>query len=389
MRYVIAGGGVAGTTAAEELRKLDKEAEIILISEEQHPLYSRVLLTPYLVGKVSRERVFIKKEEWYREQNIEWLCGERVEKLDTKNSFVEISSGREIEYDKLLIATGAETRHSYLDLRGVVHLKNLSDTDHIHQLLKEQKQGASVMLYGGGFISCDFLEIFEKFKMKMTIAFRGPYFWSQVLERELGEMINQHLRDKGVTVLPETEVLDVNGEKELETVVTNNGEIEATILAVGIGTEKDFSWIKEAGIEIGNGIKCNEFLETTVSNIFVAGDIAEFYDCIVERHLCVGTWLNAIMQGRAAAKNMFGQKTEYEFVSSYATTALGLSIIFIGDTSREAADNIRVLRDSKGKTQIFERAGRIVGAILINMNTQRPIITEMIKNKRIASEFFV
>src|SRR6188474_1489970 len=103
MRVVIVGGGIAGTTAAEELRKLAPAAEITIVSEERHPVYSRVLLPHYLKGKVPRERVFLKKEEWYAEQKIEWLVGTRVDACDPKNAFVTLSDGRELPYDKLLI----------------------------------------------------------------------------------------------------------------------------------------------------------------------------------------------------------------------------------------------------------------------------------------------
>ncbi len=389
MRYVIVGAGIAGTTAAENLRKLDKDSEIVLISEEQHPLYSRVLLTPYLVGKVPRERVFIKKEAWYIEQNIEWLRGEVVTRLDVKNKFVELLSGREIEYDKLLIATGAEARQAAWDMKGVAYFRNLNDADYLDQLIKQNDSKIGAVIYGGGFIACDLLQIFEKNNLELNIMFRGPYFWSRVLEKEVGEFINDHLKEKGVKVLCSTSIYSIKGDKQLETLETDKGDVDCSFLAVGIGTEKDFSWIKEAGVKVGSGIKCNEFLETNIENIYTAGDVAEFYDTITERQLSVGTWLNSIQQGRLVANNMADEKKAFELVSSYATNALGLEIIFIGDTSKPDADSVRVISDEQGKVQLFERGGRLVGAVLVNMNTQRQKITKMIQEKREASEFFV
>ena len=154
MNYVIIGGGVAGTTAAEELRKRDASAEITLVSEEQHPLYSRVLLPHYLKGKVPRERIFLKKETWYAEQNIEWLTGITCVHLDPRNKCVGFSDGRELPYDKLLIATGGEVRAIDHDLRGVSYLRTLDDADHLVQLLSEASTSVRAGIFGGGFIAC-------------------------------------------------------------------------------------------------------------------------------------------------------------------------------------------------------------------------------------------
>ena len=141
MRYLILGGGIAGTSAAEELRKRDAAAEIAIVSEEQHPVYSRVLLPHYVKGKIPRERVFLKKETWYGEQNIEWLTGVRATNIDVKNQSVALSDGRELPYDKLLIATGGEIRTLPFERRGVAYLRTIDDTDHLLQLLGERTVG--------------------------------------------------------------------------------------------------------------------------------------------------------------------------------------------------------------------------------------------------------
>ena len=108
-RYVIIGGGIAGTTAAGEIRKADAEAEITIVGEEQHTLYSRVLLPHYVKGKVEREKCFLKKDTWYAEEGIEYIRGERVSAIDTANKHVELlHASRELPYDKLLITTGGE-----------------------------------------------------------------------------------------------------------------------------------------------------------------------------------------------------------------------------------------------------------------------------------------
>lgn len=135
-RYVIIGAGIAGTSAAEEIRKRDHEGDIILIGEEEHALYSRVLLPHYIKGKISREKCFLKREAWYDEQKIEYLRGERVESLDTVHRHVVLKiAGRELPYDKLLITTGGEPRFINGDVRGVSYLQTIDDADHLLSLI--------------------------------------------------------------------------------------------------------------------------------------------------------------------------------------------------------------------------------------------------------------
>src|SRR3989338_1433994 len=298
MRFVIIGGGIAGTTAAEELRKLNSDSEITIISDEQHPLYSRVLLPDFLKGKVPRERVFLKKESWYDDHHIEWLRGISVVQLDIKNKFVGLSDGRECEYDKLLITTGGELRTLQTDVRGVSYFRTLDDADHLLQLLNEQTSSSRAAVYGGGFIACEFINIFAHFQIPFCVAFRGAHFWPRLLEKTAGTLIEKQLRHLNIELHPDALFSEAIGDKELSGFRTSSGEYPCSLLGVGIGIESDFSWIRSAGIETGSGIKCNEFLATNIPDVYTAGDVAEFFDVIVGRQIHIGNWMNAMMQGR-------------------------------------------------------------------------------------------
>lgn len=381
MHYVIVGGGIAGTTAAEELRKLDPDAEITLVSEEEHPVYSRVLLPHYVKGKVPRERVFLKKAEWYDAQNIEWLPGMRVKLLDDHNKFVLLSDGRELPYDKLLLAVGGEVRHLDEDMRGVSHFRTLDDADHMLQLIRELPAGARGAVYGGGFIACEYINIFAHFQIPTTVILKGDRFWSRVLDAESAKLIEQRLIAGHVEIVKGAKEIQLEGTRTLERVKTPSERISCAMLGVGIGIHPELEWIRDAGVEIGKGIRTNAFLETNISDIFAIGDGIEFDDVIVGRPLLAGNWMNAIMQARAVAKTMFGDRTEFRLVSSYATNVLGLEIIFIGDTDPTAADEVKIRGSvaEGGVAQLLTRHGRLVGATLVNRNTDRAWITKAIQ----------
>lgn len=395
MRFIIVGGGIAGTTAAEELRKLQPDAEIVLVSEEQHPAYSRVLLPHYIKAKIPRERVFLKKESWYEDQKIEWLRGLRVETIDSNNGHVVLSDGRELPYDRLLLSTGGEIHTVTEDRRGVSYLRTLDDADHLVQLLRGLPppalradrpggKGARAGVYGGGFIGCEYLNIFAHFGIPTTAVFRGPHFWPKIFDKETGALVESHLRHHGVEIMSETNVLELEGEKELSACVTNHGTFPCHIFGIGVGIKREIEVAKQAGIEVDHGIVANEYLETNFSNIFTAGDVADFYDVVVGRRVHLGNWMNAMAQGRTVAKTMAGERTMFRLTSSYATNILGLEIIFVGDTHRESSDEIVVKGSAVegGVTQLFLRGGKLVGATIVGRNADRAPITKCISEQR-------
>jgi NAD(P)H-nitrite reductase large subunit len=398
MHYVIIGGGIAGTTAAEELRKLDPDSEITLISEEYHALYSRVLLPHYIKGKIPRERVFLKKsggagsgsagESWYEEQKIEWLTGEIVLRVDTKNKFVELLSGREVEYDKLLIASGVEVKLMEQDLPGLSYLRTLDDADHLVELLRALPKDAKVGIYGGGFIASEYLNIFHEANLQTTIAYRGSHMWSRGLSKEAGELIKNQLVQSGIVVLENAKEIEFLGDKKIEAFLTNGQTHPCDLMGLGVGVAPHFSFLKDSGIEVNQGIIANQFLETNVQDIFVAGDVAEYFDERYGRHLHVASWMNAQMQGRCVAKNMFGEKVSFDLVSSYAMDIVGIDVIFIGDVSRSDADETKMIGsvNDGGVTEFFIRKNQIVGAILVGRNGDRKAVTELIRQKATGAE---
>ena len=386
-RFVIIGGGVAGTTAAEVIRKRLPDADITIVEAEGYPLYSRVLLRNVVKGQIERERVFLKKPTWYDEHKIELLTHTRVVRIDVQNQFVETDSARELPFDKLLIATGGDVRLIAQDLRGVSYFRTLDDTDHLMQLLrstaalpKETRHGVTL---GSSFIALDYINLYHRFEIPQTVIMRGTGFWSSTLSRETSDMLIAHCKEKGVSFYVDQEDITLLGETELSGVRLKDGtEIQAQMLGVGIGIDADFALLKSAGLQVEKGILCNEFLETSVANVYTAGDVAEFNDTIVERRHVVGNWTNALMQGRAAGATMAGERTPFGVVTGYTTELLGLEMAFVGDTHRASSDNVRTaILGNNQALELFERNGRTVGAVLIGNVKARQAITDAIKTK--------
>ena len=377
--YVIIGGGIAGTSAAEQLRKLDPTSEITILSNEQHPLYSRVLLPHYVVGKVPRERVFLKKMDWYTEQNIH-LAYQEVTRIDTAQNQVEVASGATYTYTKLLIAGGGILRRMpFQNHEQVYHLQTIEDADRVRKLMDDNEDGAlKTGLIGGGFIAMEFAEFFATRNWPVHLFLRDQQFFSRTFDQESSDYLEEHFANHGVTTHKGLTISALEG----DVVKTHeNGAFTIDALAAGIGIKSDFSWAKEAGVDVDRGIKTNEFLETNVPNVYSAGDCAQYLDTNAGRHRSVGTWMNAQMQGRHVAKVMIGDRTSFDLVSSYATHVLGIDIIAIGDAEKDAADQLIARDYDDGRTLLMIRDNRVVGASIINHNADRAPLTQLIKDR--------
>jgi len=375
MTIIILGGGIAGTTCAEEARKLLPDAEITILSEEPPPLYSRVLLGHYLKGQIERERIFLKKMAWSEEQKIQ-IFDVRAEKNDVKNKFVATSDGRELPFDKLVIATGRYTRDLPEDQRGVSYLWTLDDAEHLSQLISEQSRPCPVAIYGGGLIAGEYLNIFKHFNFDITIAFRGTKFLSKNLDEKSSQLIVDHLKKQNIKVVPEADFVRLEGEKELEKFVTSQGEISCKILGVGIGLDPDFSVFENSGLKINKGIVVNEKMETNLPDVYAIGDIIEAPDFYSGRTRMFGSWFAAQTQGRVAGQNLAGQNSVFKQITSTSMNFAGLDVIIIGDTDHDWADEIKLDENSDGVVQRFFKNKKLIGATLVNRNGERKGVME-------------
>lgn len=382
MQYLIIGGGIAGTTAAQELRKLSPDAEITIVEQSPHRLYSKVILARYVTDEIERERLFLKTEKWYLENKIEFLADTRVESIDLKNKFLVTSDKRELPYDKLLITTGQEPKLMEEDKKGIVYFRSLEDAENLKALIGEMKtrpmDEQRMIIVGGSFISMEFLHICQKLEISATVILRSDGFWSKVMSPESKEKVLEKARELGIDVRLNTgfEILDSDVFSGVR--LDDGTEIQGSILAIGTGLLSDLSWLKESGLEVDQGLLCSSKLQTSDENVFGAGDIAQFDDVIVSRIRQIANWTNAIKQGSLVAKNMLGQDEEFEFVSSYATRIGDLELSFVGDTDRSKADDVRLFHQEGAILELFDRNNKTVGAVILGSAKQRTEITKAI-----------
>lgn len=386
--YLIIGGGIAGTTAAETIRKLDPNGSIIIISEEPHLLYSRVLLPHYLRGKIKREFVFLKSPDWYQTHSIVLKHNRMIRKVNVAAHIVTLDDGAEYHYRKLLIATGGRVRRLELpDLRGITYFRTINDAESIlatlTQIDADKTAPQTGVVYGGGFIGLEFAPIFREHNLETHLLVRGDRYWSALLDDASEAALRQLFVEQDIHLHTGIGYVKVEGSTHLSAVDIGSHTIKTRILGIGVGLLPNFEAVRDAGIEVGSGIRANEYLETSAPDVYAAGDVAEFFDLTIGRHRVLGNWINAQQHGMCVGRNMVGERTPFELVSSYSTSPFGTSITFVGDVNREPGTEVILRQDAHRRAigQIFVREGRVVGTTLINMNRERAPLTALIKKK--------
>jgi NAD(P)H-nitrite reductase large subunit len=386
--YVIIGGGIAGTTAAETIRKNDKEGKIAIISDEPHNCYSRVLLSKpkWVLGEQPFENVWLKNDMWYAEHNIHLFKGLRAVELDPVKKHIVLSDGDVLEYNKLLLATGAHARKwniSGADKKGILYLRTVDDAKAINEVA--QGTPKRVVMVGSACVSFEIIEILHSRGFSITEVMREKYFFEPQLSFEEVAPIECMLAEKGIEILREAEVVEVLGGECVEGVRLKDGrEIPCDIILPFIGVELPVEWVQKAGVATHKGIYANQYLETNVPDVWTAGDTTEGWDVVLGETVIMGNWMSARLQGEVAGKNMStGTREAFAQVSFHTSHGFGFQIGWAGDT-RPLPDRIIIhypTQEKDSRCRIILAKGKVIGGTTVNRPDLMGAITKLIKEK--------
>jgi 3-phenylpropionate/trans-cinnamate dioxygenase ferredoxin reductase component len=312
--FIIVGASLGGAKAAEELRRQGFEGRVLLLGSEPERPYERPPLTKdYLRGESDREKTFVHEQTFYEDQQIELLTEVTVTAIDPGGSRVTLADGRELGFDRLLLATGAEPRHITVpgaQLEGVHYLRSLADCDRLRARLGT---GGRVAVVGAGWIGSEFAASARQLGLEVTVI--DPL--SLPNERIFGDQVASFYRDvhaeHGVELLLGESVESFVGDAAIEGVRTANGRtIECDFALVGIGVLPRVGLASAAGIAVDNGILVDAALQTSAPDVFAVGDVANASHPFFGQRIRVEHWSNALNQGPAAARAMLGQPVSYD-----------------------------------------------------------------------------
>ncbi|MEA2088067.1 MAG: FAD-dependent oxidoreductase [Candidatus Caldatribacteriota bacterium] len=334
MKYLIIGASAAGLSAALKIRELDVDGEITVLSEEKPLPYSKMSLPYLLSGECSKE------EDLYLgiPEGLELLLDKKVVSLKEERKVVETEAGEEFSYDKLLITTGAHPYIPEVEKKGsptILSIRNLEDISGLKERIKNSKE-KRVILSGAGLVNCEIADALLKVGVPSVFVIRSNRILSQILDEEGSRIIESCAKEKGIELLTGENIKTIE-EKDGITYATLESEkvLKGSCVVFGKGVRPSVDFLKGTGIKIGQGIRVDTCLQTSVKDVYAAGDVTESMDLVYEDVRGHALWPVAVEQGKIAGANMAGGEIEYpEEISRNILTIFGQTI-FTGGISTE------------------------------------------------------
>lgn len=364
--YAIIGSGAAGIAAAEAIRREDSKSKIQVITNDPYGYYSRPGLAYLLSGEVPQEQLFPFKQEYFRERNIQLVYGS-VQFIQPDQHQFSISNGLKIQYDRLLLSTGAAAsmpRVPGIELQGVVKLDNMEDADRI---LKNARKARTAVVIGGGITALELAEGLAVNGIKVHYFLRRERYWSDVLDEVESKIVENRLIQDGVKIHYNTELDEIIGKKGKVTGVRARQhqkpvQVDCQMVAFAIGIKPKLELAIQAGINTQRGVIVDEGLHTSQADIFAAGDVAQIYDRLSGEYLLDSLWRPAVEQGWVAGLNMAGGNYSYEKKYPFNVTRLGgLITTIIGRVGKEILEENKFIADTdvagimRGDSEVWRR----------------------------------
>jgi len=368
--FLILGNGVAGTTAAETIRNEDPNSRVLIVTDEAHPLYNRVMLPHCLKLMVPESRLFMRSAESHSRNGIEFLPRTRITRLSLSEKVALTENGDEIHYEKLLIASGGQPNRLEVpgaEGGGVYNLQYLDDVLKIKDAVNHAR---SAVVVGGSFIGYEFANGFASRNLQTTWLIRGPRFMHRVLDEEAGELIDFMAREAGIHPVYGDEIVAVARRNGMPSGISTRGglNIEADIIGCGIGLSRNLEFLRGTGVPTRQGVITDKYLKTEIPDLFAAGDVAEFEDVTIGRQHAMGAWTSAAPQGRVAGLNMVGRKEVFRTIPFCVNPLFYTHIRFFGLTHNlpSGVDSVWGSEmKSRKYRRLFFKDKRLVGAIAI------------------------
>jgi 3-phenylpropionate/trans-cinnamate dioxygenase ferredoxin reductase subunit len=368
-RIVIVGGGLAGAMAAGELRNKGYEGSITILGDEPEPPYLRPPLSKeYLRGESDREKAYVHPAIFYEEQRISVRPSTRVSQLVPASREVVLDRGERVLFDRLLIATGAKPRALSApgaDLPGIMTLRTMADADAIRTAAMDAEQ---IVVIGAGWIGSEVAASLRMLGRRVVLIAPETVPLERILGREVGGVYRDLHVEHGVDWRPGTTVRRILGSDRVQGVETSTGErVAADVVVVGVGVQPRTELAVAAALSVGDGIEVSAILETSISGIFAAGDVASAWHPFYERRLRTEHWANAKFQGAAAGRAMLGDRTPYDQIPYFYSDQYDLGMEYTGWASASDRLVVRGRLADRHFVAFWLRDGRVVAGM--NANT--------------------
>ena len=316
-------------TAASNIRKFDEQSQIIVFTQQKNVAYSPCAI-PYVIGGhiESFDDIIMHKPQDYLRKNIRVITETTVTKIDNDLTEVEYEdkngNKQVIKYDKLVIATGGKPLIPPIpgkDLQGVFKVRTVEDGE---EILAYAEKSKNVVLVGGGAIGLELGSELSNKGLNVTIAEMMPQLFPRSFDQEMSDKFQEHLESNGITVLTSSAVESINGDTKVESVTIDGEKRDADLVILSTGVRSQIELAESIGCELGQfAIKVNDHMETTVDNVYAAGDCVEVVDAITGNITLSPLATTAVRQGIVIAKNITGHDVSFKPVLNSTVSQIG------------------------------------------------------------------
>ena len=376
MEYVILGAGAAGITAAKTIRKADSEGKITVISTDTQ-VHSRCMLHKYLSHERDAAGISFVDPDFFEKNQIAWLPGKTVNRLDTQRKKVYTDQGDEVSYDRLLIATGAESFippvGNLREAENVFGLRHLRDAQAIDKLAKDVE---NIVIIGSGLVGLDAAYGLMETGKKVSIVEMADQILPVQLDKTAAFEYQKRFEEAGARFYLGRKAADtvMEEDKIIREIILDNGEkLPCDLIIVAAGVRSAVAGMEGEGIVIDRGIKVDDYLQTGAEGVYAAGDVTGLS----------GIWPNAQKQGETAALNMCGSHVEYtdRYAIKNTINFFGLVSMCVGVILPQEGDVVIAREDSRNYKRVVLRDGKVVGVLLQGDISHGGIWQYLIKNQ--------
>ena len=374
-KYVIIGNSAAAIGAVQGIRSVDTEGMITVISDEPYHTYSRPLISYWLEGKVVDEKIYYREPDFYEKNNVMTMFGVRATAIG--GGYVTLDNGGKVAYDKLLIATGSKPFVPPMKGLDTVDYFTFMNWDSAKAIKEKVKENTKVLIIGAGLIGLKAAEALYHLNADITVVDLADRILPSILDVRVGQIMQKHIEDKGTKIILGASVEEFSGNTAK---LTNGDTVDFEILIVAVGVRPNTELVADAGGKVEKGIVTDLQQQTTIPDVYAAGDCTLSHDSSSDSEKILALLPNAFMQGEIAGKNMAGQMCLYlNAIPMNAIGFYGLHIITAG--SYEGEEYVTEDAEKERYKKLIFKDGKLKGFILMGDVDRAGIYTSIIREQ--------
>ena len=364
-KILILGGGQAAAYASKEIRSIDSDSNITIISEEKYFPYERPPLSKdYILDKVTFNNLLFFPENFYLENNIKFIGSTKITKVDF--DYKKISSSlNSYEYDQLLIATGSSNRHLVLNEKKILPQENiiyLRDFEESNSLKDKIDKAKNITIIGGGFIGLEIASSAVQKGKNITVLERADQLMGRVIPLKIANLIQEKHESMGTKINLNVEIKNIERKNEAFEIYYNNETLLSDLIIIGVGSSPNTEIFRNTSLKIDNGILTDEFSATSIEDVYAAGDVSNFYHPFYQDYMRLESYKHAQNHGINAGKNLIGLKTSYSEIPWMWSDQFNLNLQLTGICNDYEASVQRGSTLEEGIIYFFIKNRKIMGA---------------------------